>query len=167
MRHVHGWRYFLAVCTLLTAGCGSSMTADPPSNAPELAGRWEVLGDRGGAYGDLILDSSGDPIRLEDHPQLQDIFGERRIFIDGRPHSTNAGLDYVAIGSASISAGDVNLALELDVSLAGIKFGSSTVRMTGRLISEDLISGTLQITQDLPGYVNIYSEPGVGIRAGD
>lgn len=135
------------------AGCPGSTTGrtDPNSSAAELAGIWCLTGDEQGFVGLFDLDEDGDPITLSDNPLVRSALGEDQLLLDGVPHTTDNGMEYTAIASASADGGVVQIFVDIRVSTFGFVSGALALKFEGELTTPDRMDGVAVILQDFPG----------------
>ncbi len=167
---VGSWMWLaLAVVPALVCGCpGAGGTTDPPSDAPEFAGQWQLRGAGGRDTGCLLADETGDPVSLTGNPEIARAVDESVIFFDGAPRTTSSGLLYTAIARTSIINEDVLVVFDIDVFQLGIDVGTQHFELDGVLVDEDNVVGTFESRQeaafvDVPPLV---TEEGTAERGG-
>lgn len=135
--------------TGLICGCpGAGGAVDPPSDAPEFAGRWQLRGEGGRDTGCLEADETGDPLSLTGNPEVTRAVDEDEIFFDGLPRATASGLIYTAIARTSVINEDVLVVFDIEVFQLGLNVGTQHFELDGVLTDEDHVVGTFESRQE-------------------
>lgn len=139
----------LVVLTMFVGGCpGLTGLSDPPSNAPDLAGRWAMKGQDGRDAGCLVADETGDPVSLTGNSLVFKALETDTIFFDGSVRTTPSGFEYAAIGQVTQTGTNISAEFEVEVFEVGLTVGMQRVMLTGAQVEEGMVVGSFESTQE-------------------
>lgn len=82
---------------------------------------------------------------------MREQLGEDVLVLDGQPHTTDAGLQYVAVASTTLDGEQVELFVEMRVASWGFTVGGLALKMEGERVGADRLQGVAVTLQDFGG----------------